>query len=215
MGNGENSGCRFAVWVVATLALVVFLIVGGCSLMIFKRTTSAQRSDTMAVEQAAERLDAPPPGTATARVEMLRLEEADWEALKMPEKGAPVSLKQFILIRRDPRATELLRETFATRTDGAPVRWELCLDDLKMKDGVQVASAYRSYQITRATGGDSFVAERGQLDVEVEFAHSGEDAFLLDELLKLRVGDPLTVEGRLAMDGGSVRITNAHLVEAR
>lgn len=204
MGKKGNSGCRIAALIVGGIVLVFALVVGGLFWMLNARSIEMHGEAKRAHAEAVEVMESAAASSGSGRLEF---DESDWQSLVPLEEDQAVSLKQFILTMDDPRSTELARETFRERADGAPVTWSMTLNGVKEEGGLLVADLDVPYA-TRKAAGPGTTTTYGELNVRAEFDPSQRDA-----LIKLRRGDPVTVQGRLALDGRSVRIVEAEVAE--
>jgi hypothetical protein len=208
MEKKGNSGCRIAALIVGGIVLVFALVVGGLFWMLSARNAEAfehAKQVQLRQEEAMQTMSVSSSGGAGPG--RLQFDESDWRELVPLKEDEAVSLKQFILTIDDPRATELARETFRERADGAPVTWSMTLASVKEEGGLLVADLDAPYAISKTTG-SSGTTTYGELSVQAEFDSSQRDA-----LIKLRRGDSVTVQGRLALDGRRVRIVEAVVAE--
>lgn len=189
MEKKGNSGCRVVAMIFAGIVVLFLVVVFGLYWMFTARKSEAVEAVQIAeAEVMAE--------TAPA---VLELESSDWESLEPLAEGEPVTLRHYILLMEDPRATELARTTFLERAEGAPVTWTMTLEDVWEESGVLGASLRADYSMQSGS-----VIRGSSISVRADFDESQRDA-----LIGLRQGDVVTVEGVLALDGERVVIEHA------
>lgn len=198
MANKDNSGCRIAALIVAGIVFVFALIVVGIFWMYQERRVEVVKEYEMAMDRASAEVMA----TGPEQGDTLELDESDWESLTPLGEGEPVSVKQFVLMMEDPRATELARETFRQRADGAQATWRMSLQDVWSEDGTLGASLSVPYALKRG-----FSTSMSSLSVRAEFGPDQRDA-----LIGLRQGDPVTVTGTLDLSDDRTWIREARVV---
>ena len=198
MSKQGNSGCRIAALIVAGIVLLFGLVVAGILWMFKAERSHAMEAHNRAVEETAAELRA----TSAGQDGSLELDAADWESLKPLGEGEPVELKQFVLMMEDPRATDLARETFRQRADGATATWHLRVEDVWSEGGVLGASLSVPYSLK-----DGNVTRRASLSVRAEFGEGQRDA-----LIGLRQGDAVAVSGTLDLSDDQTRIVDARVV---
>ena len=204
MDKQGNSGCRIAALIVGGIVLLFALVVGGLVWMLSSKRVDMEETARTAHAEEVQAMESAVGGIGAGRLEF---DESDWESLVPLKEDQAVSLKQFILTIDDPRSTELARETFRERANGASVNWMMKLNSVKEEGGLLVADLEVPYATSKSVG-SSTTTTYGDLEARAEFDPSQRDA-----LIKLRQGDPVTVQGRLALDGGRVRIVEAMVAD--
>lgn len=196
MSKKNNSGCRIAALIFCGILLVFGLGVAGIIWMFTARKAGekeARNQETAALVESAQAPD-----------EEVRLDfdASDLESLEPLEEGQPVTLRHYILMTTDPRATDLAKEAFRQRADGAPATWRLTLQSIGQGDGFIVADLLARYAF-HIRGGMS----GSTMMVRAKFDDSQRES-----LIGLRQEDRVTVSGTLDLSGDEVLITDAQVV---
>ncbi|MGE9270447.1 MAG: hypothetical protein ACQKBU_06560 [Verrucomicrobiales bacterium] len=197
--KGKMSGCGFATLIGA------LLIFGAFALVVFVFYGLWSHSDSSREGHSDEALMAKDHEAGFSTVEEGRLifDESHWPVFPPLEEGEAVSRDRFLISMIDRSATELARETFLERADGALVEWSLKLVNLRKSGGSLEGTFEIGYGLRRGSA-RSF----NQLQIEVIFA-----ADQHDELLRLRKGDWVTIQGELSLpDRGNPVIRKARVV---
>ena len=118
-----------------------------------------------------------------------------------------MSREHFVAVMADDAATDLMRKQFAEKANGMRVKWLLRVVDVAAADsnGAIKASLTMPYRITQGNGWSG-----SSVSVRAEF---GPDA--VDDLMKIRRGQWVTVEGELAIEsnGRGARRLGGRVVE--
>jgi len=195
------SGCGVAAIIGAAVILgVITLVVFGFYWLFSARKMEVKEKVAMA-QSAAVRDSAIASMDEDGR---LVYDESDWPVFEPLKPGDAVSRDQFLISTIDDTATELARESFRERADGAPVAWMMKLSDVRAAtDGELVADFLISYGIRNRGGGGSY----SQLKVVAIF-----DEDQRESLLNLRRGNWVTVNGTLSLTAKQPRILDANIV---
>lgn len=111
--------------------------------------------------------------------------------------------EQFVAMMSDSKATELARKAFVERANGQVVRWLLkAVEVREAAEGGLTADFQLPYRIQ--THPNSWTGSA--LTIQAEFAPEQRE-----RLIEVRREDWTTVEGRLELDGGNVRLRDARV----
>lgn len=200
----KMSGCGVAALIgsaviLGCIALVVFVFYG------FFKIRKVESAEKVAMAQSAAVRD-----SAIASMDedgRLLYDESDWPVFEPLQPGDAVSRDHYLISTIDKTATELARESFRQRADGAPVEWKMKLSDVRSGSGDELVAEFTiSYGIRHVNGGGSY----SQLKVVAVF-----DEDQRESLLKLRRGNWVTVNGKLSLTGNQPRIMDAKVVPGR
>ena len=198
----KMSGCGIAALIGGLLIIgVIVLAVFGFYWMFSARKMEVEEKVAMA-QSAAIR------DSAIASLDedgRLLYDESDWPVFEPLKPGDAVSRDHYLISTIDTTATELARENFRERADGAPVAWTMKLEDVSSGPGAElVADFVITYGIRHRGGGGSY----SQLNVTAVFGEEERES-----LLKLRRGNWVTVNGTLSLSGRQPRILDANIVK--
>jgi hypothetical protein len=123
---------------------------------------------------------------------------------KRRQKGAPVTIDQFVAARTEAQSTSLVKDLFKENAEGAPVRWELMVRDVsKIRD--QLRGQFSVDYSHQDRDGDQTIS--GTVSVHCEFVET-----TAEELLDLQRGDWVVIEGTYSHEGTWPTIREARLV---
>ena len=191
----KNSGCVKAAIVVGVLVLIVVpaLVLGPA--MWFRAAKKEQRWEEM---QGSE--------LQRARVDGTVVFQKDAVPQYAPHRrGEELKREHFVALMIDDLATELARKEMQKTANGAEVRWLLETGDIFDSDGVVHGQFTLPYEIVsgRSTRGSA-------VNLTCEFLPESKE-----ELLMVRRGDWVIVEGKLSFDGRKAEITEARIVDEK
>lgn len=121
--------------------------------------------------------------------------------LSLPEAGQPVTREQYVAYLNDDRATKLARESFREVADQSEVRWSLRTVDISSDNGQLRGEFEVPWQIRHDHGSTG-----GSLQMACEFVETSRK-----ELLGLRRGDWVMVQGKLVFKGERARLIEARI----
>jgi hypothetical protein len=180
MGENVKSGC----WKLAAGgALLVVIVVG---LLVFGLIRWFAAEDDLVMDERGK----------------IRIEAEDLPEFEPLKPGETVTRNRYLVAMLDETRTDLARQAFRERADGAPTEWRMILADISETDAGPVASLFVDYEIIHTMSSQS-----SRLEVTAAFDPARRDA-----LLELRRGEPVTVAGTLSLDGAAPRILDARIV---
>jgi len=204
----KTAGCAiFAVIIVGVAVAVV--VVGAVVMMVWTRKAAMVEGE--AAMPYAETLFGASEAAHAAGEEagMVMLSADSIGKISATDFGDELSREQFVAVMADDQATDLMREQFEEKANGMRVKWLLRVEEVAAPDskGAIKASLGMPYRIRTGSGW------RGSsVSVKAEF---GPDA--VDDLLKVRRGQWVTLQGKLAIDsnGRGARILAARVADPR
>jgi len=187
--------------IVAVIAALVLLVI---NLFVDGARKVKEGVEAARVEAEAEALREAEEWMREQEDGRLVIDQAKAPRLEAREVGEPLKLEEYLAWTGDERVTELARENFRESIRGAPVEWQLVVDEITAGPDGPGAELRRSWMIKNE-------AERrtrdGTLSLRANFDEASREA-----LLPLRRGDEVTVAGRLVPDpSGRLVIEEARL----
>ena len=185
--RGTGGGCIALVAVLIAAAIGVALL----AFMLFSRAR---------VVHNVELLE--PPGVEENGGGTVVFSHGTRPVLTLPGDGQPVTLEQYVAYLNDDRATKLARESFRQAADQARVRWLLRNRDISGRDGRLYGEFEVPWRILHDHGSSG-----GSVHMACAFVETSRE-----DLMGLRRGDWVTVDGTLVFDGERARINEARIV---
>lgn len=189
----SGKGCLIAVLVVPAVFIILAILF--LALTFTRSREAAHAAAEARIELAADSREA------------VELSEAQLREIPPFTRGGTLSREQLIAHSNDDRATKLSRESFTRDTEGLTVAWSMMTQDISETEQGIRGSFEIPYKIRRgnSTRGSS-------IQVRAEFPNSARD-----ELITLRRGDWVIIEGKLNYQGeqSPVRpvLTRARIIE--
>ena len=180
--------------------LVGILLVAGGVVVVVSLVRKSYRAgrELVATEVAEHRSDA----LRTAEDGTLELPGDAMPEYASYQPGRPLTLEMLVAWVVDERATTLMRETFREKAEGASVSLRLHARDVVAEGGGIRGGFYVPYRVKY----DEHRSKSGAVELSCEFAPDGRD-----ELLAIRRGQPVTIEGRLSFKDGELLLRDARL----
>jgi hypothetical protein len=208
-GSPKKKGAGCAIFAIVMVVVAVVVVVAGAimTFMFARKAHVAEFEDRM--EYAETMLADSRAMMAGDRDEsgLVMLSEESIGKIPATDFGDELSREHFIAVVTDEHATDLMRKQFAEKANGARVKWLLKVGDVSApsSSGQIKASLSMPYRISRGNGWSG-----SSVSVRADF---GPDA--VDELMKVRRGQWVTLEGQLALEGNgrAARIVAARVVK--
>lgn len=198
MEKKTKVGCLTAAGVVAVVALLGLLaaFVGvrwaGTKA---KEVIEKERLEQLEAQRAAE--------AELLAMQPLTVDQSDAESFAPLEPGESVTIERFLISMGDAGATELAKQDFREKADGAPVEWRLRLVNVLESGQGIMAEMQLPYKVVEESDG----SHTSVLQVKGLFLDDSRD-----ELLKLRRDQWMRVGGKLSLDESGVQILDARVI---
>lgn len=199
MNESKTAGCSVLTILAVLGAIAVAVVALAAVLYTRARTVNQQQDHKARVEKIAF---ASAGGDERRGVTL----SADAVGRYSPaEFGAGLTREHFVAIMSDGRATNLARQAFAERANGQVVRWLLKAAEVRQSSDPDRLEAELQLPYRIKTGPNGWSGSA--LTIRAEFPPGQRD-----RLLGVRREDWATVEGRLQLDGASIRLLDARVV---
>jgi hypothetical protein len=199
MEKKTKSGCIIATLVAVGLVVIVLVVT---AMLTFRGYRASRDFVTEKMQEARAKQERIAREAAGDPLELNRDELPDYSAY---QSGTPLSPATYLAWKVDRGTTSLTRDTFLSRIEGAPVRWQLRTGDLREDGDLISGDFYLPYLLA---GGDEAGPETGVQLVRCEFPAAERDS-----LLDLRRDQTTTISGILSVRSGEVVITQARRAE--
>lgn len=195
----RSAGCLVA----AVIAILVCGILAAVSFLYLARDSQAMESDT---SMESVKLEDPMIAFESGNEEgAVVFKREELRRFSVPKAGEEITREHVVSFFIGEGTTELARSAFREAAEGASVSWLLRTAEVFEQDGLLKAHLQLPWQIKEGRSTSS-----SAIRVDAQFVESSRA-----DLLKLRRGDWITVQGDLAFRGDDLVLKDARLVAER